>query len=56
MIGELAPAADCGAPPSLEAHDTVKPVIALAPFAFAVNETVAEFPPRVTPERVGALG
>jgi hypothetical protein len=56
VIGEVAPDADCVVPPSLDAHVAVKPVIALPPVPFAVNATIAEFCPRVTPVSDGATG
>ena len=41
-------------PPSLDVHVAVKRVMALPPLPFAVNATVAELLPRVTPVSVGA--
>ena len=55
-IGELAPVFDCVVPPSLDAHVTVKPVMALPPVPLAVKVTLAELPPRVAVPIVGALG
>jgi hypothetical protein len=56
VIGDVAPEADWVAPPSLDAHVTVKPVIASLPSPFAVKATIVEFCPRVTPLMVGASG
>ena len=56
VIGEVAFDAVCVVPPSLDVHVTVKPVMALPPLAFAVNATIAELLPRVTPVRLGAAG
>ena len=56
VMGEVVPDADSVAPPSLEVHVAVKPVIALPPLPLAVNATIAELAPRVTPDNVGASG
>ena len=56
VIGDVVSDADCGSPPSLEVHVTVKPVTVSPPLAFAVNPTVAEFDPRSTVVRLGASG
>jgi hypothetical protein len=56
VIGDVVSDADCGSPPSLEVHVTVKLVIALPPFDPAVNPTVAELEPRSTVVRLGAPG
>jgi hypothetical protein len=54
VIGDVAPDSRPVAPPSLDAHVAVKPVIVLPPVPFAVNATMAELLPRVTPVTVGA--
>jgi hypothetical protein len=54
-MGEVALDADWVVPPSLDVHVAVKPVMALAPSLFAVNDTTAEVPP-VTPVMLGAAG
>jgi hypothetical protein len=56
VMGEVALDADWVAPPSLDAHVAVKPVMALPPLPFAVNATSAELVPRVTPLTDGATG
>ena len=56
VIGDVALDADCVVPPSLDAHVAVKPVMTLLPLPFAVNATIAEFVPRVTPVTEGATG
>ena len=56
VTGEVAFDADWVVPPSLDVHVAVKPVMALPPLPFAVNATIAELVPRVTPVRDGATG
>jgi len=56
VSGEVAPEVVRVVPPSLDAHVAVKPVIVLPPFPFAVNATIAELDPRVTPVSDGAAG
>ena len=56
VIGEVAFEADWVVPPSLDVHVAVKPVMALPPLPFAVNATIAELVPRVTPVSDGATG
>jgi hypothetical protein len=56
VSGDEAPDTVCVAPPSLDVHVAVKPVIAMPPFPFAVNATSAELSPRVTLPMLGAAG
>ena len=56
MIGDDAPDADWVAPPLLEVHVAVNAVMASPASPFAVNATIAELLPRVTPVMVGAGG
>jgi len=56
VIGEDAPANDCVVPPLLDVQVAVKPVMALPPVLFAVNATMPELFPRVTPVTLGAAG
>jgi hypothetical protein len=56
VIGDEAPETDWVTPPSLDVHVAVKPVMALPPVAFAVNATIPELVPRVTPVMLGAEG
>ena len=56
LMGDVAPLADPLAPPLLEVHVAVKPVMALPPVLPEVKETDAELVPRVTAAPVGAPG
>ena len=56
MTGEVAPDADCVAPPSLEVQVAAKFVIALPPVPFGAMVTIAELSPRATPVIPGAAG
>ena len=56
VMGEVAPLLEPLAPPLLEVHEAVKPVIALPPLLPAVKATDAEVLAGVTPEIVGAPG
>ena len=55
-MGDVAPLADPLAPPLLEVHVAVKPVMALPPVLPAVKATEAAALEGVTPEMVGAPG
>src|SRR6476646_3947295 len=55
-MGELASVLDRVVPPSLEAHVTVKLVIALPPVPFAVKPTSTELRPRSIVVSDGASG
>ena len=56
VIGEVAPLFDPVAPPLLDVHVAVKPVMALPPSLPAVKATAAVALDGVTPVTVGALG
>jgi hypothetical protein len=56
VMGELAPLFDPLAPPLLEVHEAVNPVMALPPVLPAVKATLAEVADGVTAEIVGAPG
>ena len=56
VSGDVAPDAVCVAPPSLEVQVAVKAVTVSPPSLPAVNATIAELLPSVTPETVGADG
>ena len=56
VIGDVAFECDCGVPPSLEVHATVKPVIVSLWSLPGVKATVTEFWPWVTVSMVGASG
>ncbi len=56
VIGDVAPLLDSLAPPLLEVHETVKPVIALPPLLPAVKATTTLLLPIVSELIVGAAG
>src|SRR4051794_27416561 len=56
LNGDVAPVAVCVVPPSLDVQVAVNAVMALPPLPFAVNATLAELLPGVTPVRDGATG
>jgi hypothetical protein len=56
VSGELTPVLVRVVPPVLDVQVTLKKTIASPPSVFAVNATMAEFEPRVTPVIVGASG
>jgi len=56
VMGELAPLLDPLAPPLLEVHEAVYPVMALPPLPPAVKATLAEVAAGVTVVIVGAAG
>jgi hypothetical protein len=56
VIGDTAPDAVWVTPPPLEVHVAVNAVMVSPPLPLAVNATIAELLPRVTPVTVGAGG